>query len=177
VDDAIRTLSLGMPSPDIVRLAAGLRDAIAVLGEDKLDSYRRGLVYTDAVALAEVRARAGRLLPVSTLFSLTWARGDLISYARRVSQVMLDAVALLAAANREFVPVEEPKWIPWQLARLSRQPQGLANLLSDLFRSPSLENAYFGDAVLLEVLNLVDDAVPDADTRSARFALGLAAPG
>jgi hypothetical protein len=52
VDDAIRTLSLGMPSPDIVRLAAGLRDAIAVLGEDKLDSYRRGLVYTDAVALA-----------------------------------------------------------------------------------------------------------------------------
>jgi hypothetical protein len=98
----------------------------------------------------------------------------MVSYASRVSQVLLDAVALVAASNREFVPVDEPKWIPWHLARLPHQPATLANLLEDAFRSPSRDVALRADAVLLEVLDLIDQSVPNADTRLGRFSLALA---
>jgi len=173
LSDASRELERGVLSPRVARLAAGLRDAVPAIGEVELERHRRALVYSDAVALTEVRARCARLLPVRTLHALTWARGDLVSYASRVSQVLLDAVALVAAANREFVPVDEPKWMPWHLARLARQPMDLAGVLTEAFTSPSERAAGRVDDVLHAVLDLVDDSVPDADTRAARFALGL----
>jgi len=76
--------------------------------------------------------------------------------------------------NREFVPVDEPKWMPWHLGRLVRQPVGFAALIDAVFRSPSTELAQDADRMLLDILDLVDDAVPEADTRVARFALSLA---
>jgi hypothetical protein len=174
VEDAVRELAEGRLPPHVARLAAGLRDAVPAIGERDLERHRRSLVYNDAVALTEVRTRSVRLLPVSVLYRSTWARDDAVSYASRVSPVMLDAVALVAAANRAFVPVDEPKWLPWHLARLERQPEQLADVLADAFGAPSRDVARRIDAVLREVLDLVDDAVPGADTRVARFALDLA---
>lgn len=173
LDNAARDIEAGHLSPQLVRLAAGVRDAISVIGGAELEHHRRRLQYSDAAALSEVRARSGRLLPVSVLFSSTYSRGDLLSYASRVSHVLLDAVALIAAANREFVPVDEPKWMRWHLARLARLPDRFADLTDELFRSPRLELAQEADRILLEVLDLVDASVPQADTRVARFALDL----
>jgi predicted nucleotidyltransferase len=173
LDDAARDLEAGRMSPQLVRLAAGARDAIPVIGQAELERHNRRLQYSDAAALNEVRVRTGGLLPVSALFSLTYSRGDLLSYASRVSRVLLDAVALLAAANREFVPVDEPKWMRWHLARLARQPDRFADLTNEVFRSPTLELADEADRMLLQVLDLVDASVPNADTRNARFALEL----
>ncbi len=172
LDDAAAELGSGRLSPQVVRLAAGLRDAVPAIGAADLEHRRHSLVYTDAVALAEVQARSARLLPLRVLYALTWARGDLVSYASRASQVLLDAVALVGAANREFVPVDEPKWIPWHLARLAQQPERLAGTLIEAFEAPSTEVAERADAVLREVLDLVDASVPGADTRVARFTLG-----
>ena len=173
LDDAARDIDAGHLSPQLVRLAAGVRDAIPVIGEAELGHHRHRLQYGDAAALSAVRVHAGRLLPVSVLFSLTYSRGDLLSYASRVSQVLLDAIALIAAVNREFVPVDEPKWMGWHLERLARQPDRFADLIDDVFRSPTRELAEEADRMLLQVLDLVDASVPQADTRIARFALGL----
>ena len=173
LDDAARDIEAGHLSPQLVRLAAGVRDAIPVIGEAELERHNRRLQYSDAAALSEVRLRTGGLLPVSSLFSLTYSRGDLLSYASRVSRVLLDAVGLVAAANRQFVPVDEPKWLSWHLSRLTRQPDRFGDLINEVFRSPTLDRAEEADRMLLQVLDLVDASVPDADTRSARFALEL----
>ena len=160
-------------SGEVVKVAAGLRDAVAVIGADELAGWRRRMVFSDATALAEVAARSPRLLSPAALFDLTYARGDVLSFAARVSHVLLDAVALLGAANREFIPVDDPKWLPWHLGRLDHVPPAAAERIAQGLRSPTPAALDDLDVLLVEVLDIVDAHVPGADTRLARFAIGL----
>jgi len=105
----------GSPAGWVVKLAAGVRDAIAIHGHEELALWQDRLAYPDHTATAEVAARCGRLLAPSALFDLTHARGDVLSFTARLSQLLLDVVALLGAVNRRFIPVEDPKWIAWHV--------------------------------------------------------------
>jgi hypothetical protein len=160
-------------SAEVVKVAAGLRDAVPVIGADDLARWQRRMVLSDAIALAEVAARSHRLLSPVALFDLTYARGDVLSFAARVSHVLLDAVALLGAANRVFIPVDDPKWLPWHLGRLEHVPPAVAERIAEGLRSPTPDAMADLEALVVEVLDLVDSHVPDADTRLARFAIGL----
>lgn len=97
------------PAGWAVKLAAGLRDAIAIVGQDNLDVWNRRLAYRDETVAAEVEAdveaRSARLLSPLALFELTYERGDRVSFAWRV----LDTLALLGAVNRKFIPVDDSK--------------------------------------------------------------------
>jgi hypothetical protein len=160
--------------PDgVVKVAAGLRDAVVISGAAELARWRTRLAYSDAVALAEVVARRSRLLSPSALFELTYERGDLLSFAARLSRVLLEAVSLLGAANREFVPVDDPKWMPWHVDRLRHVPPRVVERIDRGLRTPSPEAMADLDDLLLEVLDIVDQHVAGADTRPARFAIGL----
>ena len=65
----------------VAALAAGMRDAIALVGAAELRAWQARLVYADAVAVAEAAARGRRLLAPSALYDLTYARGDVLSFA------------------------------------------------------------------------------------------------
>jgi predicted nucleotidyltransferase len=162
-----------IPSDAAVKLAAGLRDARAVLGSRELAVWQARLAYTDALALAEVKARGPRLLSAQALYELTLARGDVLSFTTRLSAVLLDAIALLGAANRQFVPVGEPKWLPWHLSRLPEVPRGVLATIGRALLEPSPEAMADVDHLLAEILDLVDELVPGADTGTARFVLAL----
>src|SRR4051794_38044445 len=97
LENAHDALAAGVaPVGWVVKLAAGLRDAIAVHGSEQLLACQQRLVYTDESATAEVNTRAGRLLSPTALFELTDVRSDTLSFTARLSQVLLDVVALLA---------------------------------------------------------------------------------
>ncbi len=162
-----------VPTDAVVKLAAGVRDARAVLGRGELEAWQARLAYTDAVAVAEVKARGPRLLSAQALYELTLARGDVLSFSTRLSAVLLDAIALLGAANRQFVPVGEPKWLPWHLSRLAEVPRGVLATIGRALLEPSPEAMADVDHLLTEVLDLVDQLVPEADTSTARFVLAL----
>ena len=87
--------------------------------------------------------------------------------------MLLDAVALLAAANRVCLPVDDPKWLPWQLDRLAVAPPAMAARIDRALREPSPAAMADLDALVTEVLDIVDALVPGGDTRAARFALRL----
>ena len=161
----------------VTKVAAGLRDAVAVVGAAELREWQGRLVLSDATAAAEITARAPRLLAPSVLYELTMGRGDVLSFAARVSHVLLDVVALLAAANRVCVPVDDPKWLPWQLDRLAVTPPAMAARIDRALRQPSPAAMVDLDALVAEVLDIVDARVPGADTRAARFALRLTPEG
>ncbi len=160
-------------SGEVVKVAAGLRDAVPVLGADELVRWQRRMVFSDAIASAEAATRSRRLLSPVALFDLTYARGDVLSFMARVSQVLLDAVALLGAVNRVFIPVDDPKWLPWHLGRLEHVPSAVVERIADGLRSPTPDAMADLEALLVEVLDLVDSHVPGADTRPARFAIAL----
>lgn len=161
------------PAAWAVKVAAGLRDAIAIVGHDELAAWNRRLEYSDDAAAAEVENRAARLLSPLALFELTHQRGDLVSFAWRVSQLVLDTIALLGAVNRRFVPVDEPKWIPWHIAQLRHRPAHFDERTRTALSAPTHQAMGELHASIEDTLDLVDEHVPGADTRRARFALSL----
>lgn len=174
LDRATEALGAGRAPPAwAVKIACGIRDAVAVRGADELARWQHRLQYRDDAAAAEVAARAGRLLAASALYELTWARGDVVSFTARIAQLLLDVIALLAAVNRRFVPVDDPKWLPWHVEHLDRAPDGTTARMSDALRHPNPDTMADLDVLVGETLDLVDAHVPGADTRSARFAVRL----
>ena len=148
---------------------------MAVLGRAELAAWQHRLTYRDAAAAAEVAARLPRLLAPTALFELTYARGDVLSYAARLSALVLDVVAVLGAVNRRFIPVDEPKWLPWHLAQLTLVPAELDDRIRAALTAPSPDTIGDLDAAVDETLDLVDRHVPGADTRAARYAIDAAA--
>jgi hypothetical protein len=161
------------PAAWSVKIAIGLRDALPLAGADELKLWQSRLAYSDRAAAAEVASRGGAIVAPSALFALTFERSDPLAFAARLSKLLLDVIALLAAANREFVPVDDPKWMPWHLARLRYAPERLVERLATGLREPTIASMEDLDALVLEVLDIVDDRVPDASTMTARYALEL----
>ncbi len=145
----------------------------AILGADELAEWQRTLVYSDAVAVAEV-ARHGRgLLAPTALFELTFRRGDVLSFQARLSEVLLHAVGLLAAANRVFVATGDPKWLPQQTRHFAHVPGRFWERIETGMLRPAPTSVKDVDDLLAEVLDIVDERVPGADTATARFLLHL----
>ena len=174
LSQAADALEAEQPPPGwATKVAIGLRDAVAVVGPDELATWQQRLADPDAAATAEVAARLPRLLAPSALYELTFARGDVLSFAARLSAVLLDVVAVLGAVNRRFIPVDEPKWLPWHLAQLTLVPTDLADRVQIALTAPSPVTMRALDAAVLETFDLVDRYIPGADTRAARYALAL----
>jgi hypothetical protein len=156
-----------------VKIAVGIRDAMAVFGGAELDVWRQRLAYGDVTAAADVAARLPRLLAPSALYALTYARGDVLGFTARVSAVLLDVVAVLGAVNRRFIPVDDPKWLPWHLAELTLVPAAFEERIRNALIAPSPTAMADLDGAVVEALDLVDRRVPGVDTRAARYALSL----
>jgi predicted nucleotidyltransferase len=166
-------VQIGDIERDDIKIVAGLRDAVAVSGAATLAMWNDRLALTDRVAVAEV-ARLGRdLLPPRAIHDLTWARSDPLSYAARMSAVLLAGVGLLGVVNRPWIAVHEPKWIPWQVERLAIRPDDVVERISDAISHPTERSIDAATVVLEEIVDLVDEHVDGADTRVPRFALEL----
>jgi hypothetical protein len=160
-------------SPAVEKTVSGIIDGIAVFGHDELARWQRKIRYSDALARAQVDAHAGKLLPPLVLYKLTLGRNDALSFSARISAVLLHAVALVAAANRAFISVAEPKWLPWQLGRLTITPPHMSERVNAALSRPSLEAMNDLSALLAEVLDLVERHIPDANTSVGRFILSM----
>ncbi len=157
----------------VTKLAAGLRDAVAVAGADELRRWQAELRFTDELAAADIAVRAPRLVAPSALYELTFARGDVLAFMARLAPVLLDVVALLGAANREFVPVDDAKWLPWHLGRLTDVPPDTARRIDAALRRPSAGAMADLDLLVEQTLDIVEADVGPSGTRRARFATAL----
>jgi hypothetical protein len=173
LDVAVEALTTGEATDEVLGLACSVRDAIALRDDDALSRWQSRLVYGDELARHQVLNRGVRLLAPSALHQLSYARGDTLSYETRLSSVLLDVLGLLGAANRAFLPLAEPKWLPWHLDRLRYRPADLLARMDAGLLRPDPTTVADLDGLATEVLDLVDEHVPGADTTLARFVLAL----
>ncbi len=155
------------------KVIVGLRDGTAIFGADELAEWQRTLVYSEAVAMAEVSRHGKGLLAPTALFELTFRRGDVLSFYARLSEVLLHAVGLLAAANRVFVATEDPKWLPQQTSHFADVPSRFWERIETGMLRPTRTTVQDLDDLLADILDIVDEHVPGADTATARFILHL----
>jgi hypothetical protein len=157
----------------VEKTVAGLLDAVVVTGGDELLRWQHRMKYGDALATAQGAAHISGLLPPVALYRITLLRGDALSFAARLSSTLLHGVGLVGAVNRRFIATTEPKWIPWQLDRLSIRPDAMADRINEAFAHPTIETMRDLASLLDEIIDLVDRHIDAVDTRPARFALGL----
>ena len=167
-------VAMGGVDPNDIKTIIGVRDAIALHGASTLRTWQERTLLTDQVANFGGRS-VGRPNPVATraLYDLTWARADELSYVARVAPVLLAGLGLLGAVNRQWVSIDDPKWMPWQVDRLAVKPPALMDGFRTALTVPTEESTDVADGLLDEILDLVDEHVEGADTRPARFALHL----
>ena len=178
LDEVVTALHRADPLPAAAeKTAAGVRDAIAIIGADVLAQWRGRLVYPDRLARAQAAAHLPILLSPVALWRLTLARGDCLSFAARVSDTLINGVALLGAVNRAFVVSAEPKWLPWQLERLPLRPERMMDRVNEALTDPTIDRMRDLRTLLDEILALVDAHIDGVDTSAARFALALQPPG
>ena len=173
LDVAQEALATGGATDQVLALACSLRDAVARRGGEELARWQERLVYGDELARHQVQSRGVRLLAPSVLFRLSHARGDTLSYEARVSAVLLDVLGLLGAVNRAFLPLAEPKWLPWHVGRLEHRPPDLLERVDAGLTRPDAMSVADLDRLVHEVLDLVDEHVPGGSTAAARFVLAL----
>jgi predicted nucleotidyltransferase len=174
IDDVIAQIDRGgAMSPAVEKTVAGLIDGVALIGQEELASWQMRLRYSDDLARAQVKSHVSGLLPPTPLYKVTLARGDALSFSARLSAVLLHAVGLVAAANRAFVAVTVPKWLPWQIGRMEVTPPDMAERINAALLYPSPAAMRDLDDLIREVLDLVDASVPGADTSVGRFILSL----
>ena len=167
-----RIAAAGIVASD-VKVAAGIRDAVAVVGARALRQWQARLVLTDEVARAELARLSPSLLSPRALYGMTWARSDELSFAARVSTVLLAGVGILGAVNRRWITSDDPKWLPWQIEQLQLRPRDAMPRLRNVMTNPTVESTDDGSELLSEILDLADAHIEGADTRAARFALRL----
>ena len=120
-------VAMGGVDPNDIKTVIGVRDAIALHGASTLRTWQERTLLTDQLANSEVGRLGGRILSPAALYDLTWARADELSYVARVAPVLLAGLGLLGAVNRQWVSIDDPKWMPWQVDRLAVKPPALMN--------------------------------------------------
>ena len=118
-------VAMGSVDPNDIKTIIGVRDAIALHGASTLRTWQERTLLTDQVATSEVHRLGDRILSPRALYDLTWARADEVSYVARVAPVLLAGLGLLGAVNRQWVSIDDPKWMPWQVDRLAVKPPAL----------------------------------------------------
>jgi len=166
-------VAMGSVDPNDIKTIIGVRDAIALHGASTLRTWQERTLLTDQVATSEVGRLGGRILSPRALYDLTWARADELSYVARVAPVLLAGLGLLGAVNRQWVSIDDPKWMPWQVDRLAVKPPALLDGFRTALTVPTEDSTEVAGGLLDEILDLVDEYVEGADTRPARFSLHL----
>ena len=166
-------VAMGSVDPNDIKTIIGVRDAIALHGASTLRTWQERTLLTDQLANSEVGRLGGRILSPRALYDLTWARADELSYVARVAPVLLAGLGLLGAVNRQWVSIDDPKWMPWQVDRLAVKPPALLDGFRTALTVPTEDSTDVADGLLDEILDLVDEHVEGADTRPARFSLHL----
>lgn len=162
-------------SAQTAKTMAGFRDAIALRGGDELAGWQSRLLYSPERALVEVAVHLRQFLPPMAIYDVTMARGDSISFSARLSAIALAAIGAVAAVNAYALPTTDPKWLPWHVARLAKQPPDFMTRLQGPFVQPDAVSIIAFANALSETLDLVEQELPAArpDVERARFVLAF----
>ena len=144
-------------SPLVAKTMAGLRDAVPLRGAETLEAWRSRLTYSAEQAVVEVGVNLRRFLPPLAIHDLTLVRGDIISFSARMSTMALAAIGAVAAVNRYPLALEDPKWLPWHVAQLTRKPPDFLRRMQAPFATPDRSRVAEFASALSDTLDLVDN--------------------
>jgi hypothetical protein len=168
LDDAIERAD---PDAEKQFLIAAVQHGQVFSGGELVQRWRaRAAEYPAALARAiiaenlEFRSRA--------LVEMLAARDDLLMLYRCISEIELQVMNVLLALNRQYVSHPLHKWLDWQCAQLRVAPPELAARLKRALRAEPRAAVDLIQQLVEEVFDLVDQHMPEYDTRAARAEFG-----
>ena len=152
------------------KVARGILDAEAIYGKSQWTQWCDRLAdYPVELAQKMIRAHL-HFEKTSELKQRTLGRGDALAFYSRLSAVLLNVVGTLAGLNRYYLGVAPAvmKWTDFHLSRMDLILPNTAMRMEACLREPSDANLKDIDALVQQVLALVDRASPATTTEYIR---------
>jgi hypothetical protein len=172
VDGVLAGTDTDTTSLDVLR---GVQESIGLFGEDRYEPLRaRVRHYPEALRVAMVRDHL-KLTPSWIYDGMGRERGDLVVFYEYVLATMRSLVGVLAGLNRVYVAPDKLKRVGAVVSRMEVVPPDAARRLDGLLDLPREQVKAELDDLVERTLALVEEHLPDVDTRPARRTWSLPA--
>jgi hypothetical protein len=156
--------------PEKQRMVRGLLDAVPIGGASEWKAWCERLQeYPPQLGLNMLRAHL-HFQRLSEMKRRTLDRGDPLAFYGRLTDTLVNALGSLAGLNRYYLGVAAHllKWTDVHLGRMSAVPANAAERLKAALRQPTDERMEDLDALIVEILDLVERMAPQVHTRYVR---------
>ncbi len=156
--------------PEKQRMVRGLLDAVPIAGVSDWKAWCERLAeYPPQLGFNMLRAHL-HFERLADMKRRTLDRGDTLAFYGRLTGTLVNALGSLAGLNRYYLGVAAHvlKWTDVHLGRMSALPAGATERMKAALRQPTDGRMEDLDALISEILDLVDRMAPQVPTRYVR---------
>jgi hypothetical protein len=156
-------------TPDYQEVLDGFLSAIPFYGEPLYQEWRtRIAAYPDELARRMIRQHLA-FPPGWVLEQHGLARGDLLSFYAMVCEMIQNLLGVLAGLNHQYLSMEKPKRSADILRRMPLTPRDAAARVQAILSIDRKQAVAELSALISEVLDLVEQHMPEIDTSRTRM--------
>lgn len=149
------------------KMMGGMVDGIPLYGHELIEQWKtRARAYPDALARQMVQNHL-RFRPLWVVRDMAAGRDDLLWYYEEAVTLQKNILGILLGLNRKYHP-SDIKHMDWMLSQLTITPDNLSARLKAALRAEPLEGIQQMSLLVEETLDLVDQHMPEIDTKERR---------
>jgi hypothetical protein len=166
--EADRALVAFDPDPELQKELGGFLDSVVLFGEEKAAPWKaRVAAYPDELAKRAVKHHM-RFIQPGSLEHQGLDRGDVLYAYDGALMILKNLLGILAGLNRSYFGSMEPRWVEFELSRWAIKPERAWERMRSVLQGDLRQGLAVLDALVLEVLDLVDRHLPEHDTKRLR---------
>ncbi|MHC5038462.1 MAG: hypothetical protein ACYTHM_14210 [Planctomycetota bacterium] len=155
-------------SPPVQKSIAGFLASEPLYGEDLIRTWKARLAeYPEALAPKMVKAHLG-FFQQGVLTHQALDRGDVLFFVDGLCQMLKKVLGILAGLNRVYFCPEEPRWVAQELDAMAIKPKDAWPRMREILEGDPAKAPALLDALLLEVMDLVEAHMPEIDLSRLR---------
>lgn len=160
VDDVLERYSTDPSSLDSI---AGFLSSMPLHGAELVEEWKARIApYPEELALKIVRQHRRFFVP-GYLLNQAYGRGDVLAYYDGVCLMLKNLLNILAGLNRMYLSTDEPRWIGYQLGRMSIKPDDAWGRMRSVLTSDAEDAVEILDGLMVDVLGLIAERMPELD--------------
>lgn len=148
---------------DAQKSLQGFLHAVVLRGEREAALWRdRIAAYPPALGERMVREHL-RFFVRGYLLHQCWRRGDTLAYMDGLCAMLKNILGVLGGLNRVYLSPQEPRWLAWELGRMTLLPDATLDRMRRIMAAPPEEAVEILDGLILDVLALAERLMPSAN--------------
>lgn len=154
--------------PDLIDMVGGFLESIPFYGEELCNEWKDRLRdYPDELAKDVIKRNIGFYVR-GYLLHQCLERGDFLAYQDGMCTMLKRLLTIVAALNRRHYSASEPRWVEYELDRMSIRPEKLTcENIRWALENPGEESEAMLYELMDEILSLISNQFPELEEKVA----------